>query len=129
MRNKTLLYSIVNQQCPSCRSKKMFTDPVFSKRFSKMQDKCPNCSQPLEPEPGFYTGAMYVSYALQVAIIVAIVVATKVLNIDGTLGWYVGWIAGVNLLLFPLIFRLSRSIWIHMFVPFQNKIKTVKSEN
>ena len=122
MKNKTTTRSIVNQQCPSCRSEKMFTDAIFSRNFNKMHKKCPNCSQSFEPEPGFYTGAMYVSYAFQVAIVVAVVVSTKVLDLDRGVGWYIAWIAGINLILFPLIYRLSRSIWIHIFVPFKKQI-------
>ena len=123
MKNKTLLQSIVKQQCPSCRSEKMFIAPVFSKRFTKMHKHCPNCSQALEPEPGFYTGAMYVSYAFQVAIVVSVVLAAKVLDLEREVGWYIGWIAGINLVLFPIVYRLSRSIWIHIFVPFKNRVE------
>ncbi|WP_424964423.1 DUF983 domain-containing protein [Ekhidna sp.] len=62
----------------------------------KMHKKCPNCSQSLEPEPGFYTGAMYVSYAFQVAIIIAVITTTNVLGIDGSLEWYIVWIYGLH---------------------------------
>lgn len=122
MKNNTLLQSIVKQQCPSCRSERMFNAPAYSMKFGSMHEKCPNCSQSLEPEPGFYTGAMYVSYAFQVAIVVSVIVATRVLNFEGAVSWYVGWIGGINLVLFPLIYRLSRSVWIHIFVPFKNRV-------
>ncbi|MEM9340984.1 MAG: DUF983 domain-containing protein [Bacteroidota bacterium] len=129
MKNKSLIISIVNQQCPGCRSEKMFIGPAYSKKFNKMHKKCPRCSQTLEPEPGFYTGAMYISYALQVAIIVAVVVATKVLRVEGTVGWYLGWIAGINLLFFPLSYRISRSIWAHLFIPLKDGIQVKAKES
>ena len=121
MKNNTVIQSIVMQQCPSCRSERMFKAPIYSKRFNQMNDKCPNCSQVLEPEPGFYTGAMYVSYAFQVAIVVTVVVAARVLNLEREVAWYISWIAGINLVLFPLVYRLSRSIWAHIFIPFRGQ--------
>ncbi len=129
MKNNSLFLSIVKQQCPSCRSENMFTDPVFSKKFYHMHQKCPNCSQELEPEPGFYTGAMYVSYAFQIIVIAVFVVVSLILGVEGSYWWYVGWIAGLSIVLLPLIYRLSRSVWAHMFIPFrgQTKLKASKS--
>ena len=89
-----------------------------------MHEKCPNCGQTLEPEPGFYTGSMYVSYAFQTAIIVAVIIATEVLVIEGSLEWYLGWIVGLVLVLFPIIYRLSRSVWAHIFIPFRDQVLT-----
>jgi len=121
MENRSLVFSVVNQHCPYCRSEKMFTYPVYSKKFNVMHRKCPNCSQHLEPEPGFYTGAMYVSYALQVGIIFAVIIFTTLLGFDASLGWYIGWIAGLVILLFPIVYRLSRSVWAHILIPFRGK--------
>lgn len=92
-----------------------------------MHEQCPNCGQALVPEPGFYTGAMYVSYAFQVAIIVAVIVATYLLEIDGSIGWYIGWIAGLIVALLPIIYRLSRSIWAHVLIPFRGN-NLIKAE-
>ncbi|GAB3978960.1 hypothetical protein GCM10028806_43230 [Spirosoma terrae] len=36
-----------------------------------MHENCPVCGLRYEAEPGFFTGAMYVSYALYVATIVS----------------------------------------------------------
>ncbi len=129
MKRDSLMISIARQQCPSCRSEKMFTGPVYSKRFYNMHQKCPNCSQELEPEPGFYTGAMYVSYAFQIILIAIFVVASLILGVEGSYWWYVGWIAGLSVVLLPLIYRLSRSVWAHMFIPYrgQTKLKVSKS--
>ena len=94
-----------------------------------MHQKCPNCSQELEPEPGFYTGAMYVSYVFQIIVIAVFVVVNLILGAEGSYWWYVGWIAGLSIVLLPIIYRLSRSVWAHMFIPFrgQTKLKASKS--
>lgn len=116
----TLLKSIWDLSCPNCRKRAMFTHSGFDlKHFSKMHDHCTNCDQVFEPEPGYYTGAMYVSYAFQIAIIAITFVAMQLMN--NTLGilWYMAMIFSVILIFLPLIFRLSRSIWIHIFVKFE----------
>ncbi len=119
MKNKTLVHSIVSHQCPGCRSEKMFVGQAYSKKFSSMHKHCPNCGQALEPEPGFYTGAMYISYAFQVIILVVATATYEILHINGSIIAYLMLVAGINLLLFPLLFRLSRSVWAHLFIPFK----------
>jgi hypothetical protein len=80
-----------------------------------MHESCPNCGQKYQPEPGFYYGAMYVSYALTVAIFVAVVVIGN-LFFDPGIWEIVISLSIVLLLVMPLVFRLSRSIWAHMFI-------------
>ncbi|MBL6448250.1 DUF983 domain-containing protein [Fulvivirga sp. 29W222] len=83
-----------------------------------MHDKCPCCEQRYQLEPAFYDGAMYVSYALQVAIFTSVSVALIVLAPQAPTSWYVIGIISAVLLLLPLVLRLSRSIWIHFFVKY-----------
>ena len=56
-------------KCPKCAQSNLFTDPnpYHFKKLGDMPVVCPNCALPFTPEPGFYYGAMYVSYALTVA--------------------------------------------------------------
>ncbi|MEZ7941814.1 MAG: hypothetical protein QMB45_09420, partial [Flavobacteriales bacterium] len=76
---------------------------------------------------GFYFGASYVSYGLTVAIWVAVYVALITFNAIGLISYTFSdnpWtflIIGVVtlLILLPAIFRLSRSLWISMFVKFK----------
>lgn len=83
-----------------------------------MPDTCPVCGQKNWPEPGFYYGAMYVSYALTIALSVAVFVAMIVLWKFDIL-WYLGLNAAAILLLFPPIFRVSRAVWFNMFVSYK----------
>lgn len=82
-----------------------------------MHDACPNCGQPYEIEPNFYYGAMYASYALAVAVFVAVLVILTLFGrneIDILLiSYFVTMIV-----LSPVLFRLSRSLWIHFFVKY-----------
>ena len=86
-----------------------------------MPEACPVCQQPYEPEPGFYYGAMYVSYALNVAILVAVWVATAVLTPDLNTWWFVliAGLAGIGLT--PVTFRIARLTWINFFVKYRKE--------
>ncbi len=95
--------------------------------MSHIHEKCDNCGQYFEPEPSFYTGAMYVQYAFSVAIVVSTFVAFNVLSEDPSVNWM--FITGViaAILFAPFNFRLSRLIWINIFIKFDSKYKTKKT--
>ncbi|MBU6274968.1 MAG: DUF983 domain-containing protein, partial [Bacteroidetes bacterium] len=50
-----------------------------------MHDDCPHCGFHFEIEPGFFWGAMYISYAFSVAVSVIFGVATYVVFDDPAL--------------------------------------------
>lgn len=121
---KTRFGAILHNKCPQCFEGNLFTHQAYNlKNLSAMPPNCPICTEDFSREPGFYFGAAYVSYALTVALWIALLVALTCFD------WW-GWMAfsffeditfflgiGIGLLLglMPLILRLSRSIWIHMF--------------
>lgn len=116
----SLLYSIFKQKCPRCRQGDLFVSHAYDlPRFTKMHEKCPNCGLRYELEPSFFYGAMYVSYAFQIAVFVAVFVAIQVLYPEADTWVYILGVVGSILLLFPLIIRLSRTIWIHIFVKYR----------
>ena len=129
--NKNIITSVINNKCPRCREGKLFTgsNPYDLAHITKMNENCPVCGQPTEIEVGFYVGTGYVSYALTVAYFVSSFVAWKVLigmtfDLDDNriLYWLFTSIALV-ILLQPIFMRLSRSIWIAMFVPYNKNWK------
>ena len=89
-----------------------------------MYAECSECKTNLVPETGFYFGAAYVSWALTVALWLSVLVLLKVFDAIGLIefGFLThpvtfltsGGIA--TILVFPYLFRLSRSIWAHMFI-------------
>src|SRR5258708_27778971 len=68
-KSHSVIYSILTLRCPRCRSGKLFVkpSPYPYKTMAQMPAKCPVCGLDFNPEPGFYWGAMYVSYGLTVA--------------------------------------------------------------
>jgi len=65
-------------------------------------------------EPGFYWGAMYVSYGLSLAqvFLTAVVLFLFSMPFDFK---SLGIILGVLLLLAPLNYRISRLVWLYLF--------------
>ncbi|MCC5916830.1 MAG: DUF983 domain-containing protein [Cryomorphaceae bacterium] len=114
---RSLLASIFGMRCPSCREGKLFSNsnPYRLKGIAEMHNRCPNCGQVYEPEPGFFYGSMYVSYGITVAIYVAIVVLMTIFGNPGI--WEIVISLSVVLIIVaPMVFRLSRSVWAHMFI-------------
>ena len=116
--------NILSQNCPRCRKGKLFVAKTYDlKNFNKMHDQCSVCAQRFELEPSFYFGAMYISYAQQVALFAIITVVISTLFAEADIIWYIISIAGFSLILFPFTFRLSRSIWIHLFVKYNAALR------
>jgi len=114
------LYSIFNNKCPRCHQGSFFnSSPYNLKEFSAMPRVCSVCGQPYEPEPGYYYGAMYVSYAINVAIFMALWIAWFLLFRSLNIWWMIFISIFVGLILTPLTFRYARLIWINFFVKYR----------
>lgn len=113
-------------QCPQCRESHLFENPnTYSLQKLGVNKKvCDRCGADLQPEPGFYFGAAYVSWALTVALWVSVLIVLYILD---ALGWIefaflthpVTFLASgvaTSIVLFPYMFRLSRSMWAHLFI-------------
>lgn len=105
------------QKCPRCREGDMYLskNPFNIKELGKMHDKCPVCDQPFSLEPGFYFGATYVSYGITVAYMFSAFIFNW-LVIGAPIMTALPFVLGVFVVLTPMIFRLSRSFYIHFFV-------------
>jgi uncharacterized protein (DUF983 family) len=112
-----LLSSMLRLRCPRCRHGKLFSqpNPYNIKRMESMPDQCPSCGQDFQIEPGFYFGATYVSYALNVGWLIPTFL-TMHFGLALPYRYFVITMFALLPILVPLIFRLSRSIWIHFFV-------------
>lgn len=81
-------------------------------------------------EPSFFFGAMYVNYAIAVALFVAVFIISKVFLQQTILTSFIAVVV-VSLLLTPFTLRLSRIIWINLFVHYNKKYadKNLKEAN
>jgi uncharacterized protein (DUF983 family) len=120
MKKESKLYSVINQKCPVCHEGDMFTSPVFSKHFMEMNSTCLVCGFDLVQEPSYYFGAMYVSYAIQVAVFLLVYIVLRATIDPGT--WtYVIWMIVASILVLPWNFRVSRAGWISLFFSYKKK--------
>ncbi len=80
-----------------------------------MKDACSHCGLKFELEPGFFYGAMYVSYAFSVAIFITTVFILFFLAGDPSLMTYILSVVGASFILYPLNLRYSRVLFLHVF--------------
>ena len=118
----TKLYSISKGKCPKCQEGEFFKYKfsLNPSKITKIHDNCPNCNLKYMLEPSFFYGAMYVNYGFSVALFVGVFIISKMIIGLSILQSFVAIIV-VSLLLSPLTLRLSRIIWINMFVSFEEK--------
>jgi uncharacterized protein (DUF983 family) len=102
------LASLAAGRCPRCRN-----GQIFRGRFA-MNASCPTCGLRFEREPGYFTGAMYVSYILALPVMAVCVAVVYV--IAPQLSFWVTVAAATALFLpfVPALFRYSRIVWIHL---------------
>jgi uncharacterized protein (DUF983 family) len=98
--------ALVRMRCPHCCAGKIY------ERGMQMNPRCPVCDLQFEREPGYFMGALYVSYALAIVfLLLAMWIATTLLpTLD--LGWIVLISAACFVPFVPMVTRYARVIWI-----------------
>lgn len=121
MKSKSLYRSILSLKCPRCRQGELFNKPgLFRfKNVLDMHESCPNCGQVYQIEPGFWIGALWASYPIIILIEIPFLLLAIYWQNDHVWVIFVGMLLAF-ILFFPLMLRLGRSIWIHLFVRFKN---------
>jgi len=78
-----------------------------------MHERCPVCNLKFEREPGYFLGAMYISYAIALGTI--ILLATLLWSLTG---WSIMKVTGWSMVLFlpcaPFITLFARVLWIYL---------------
>ncbi|QKG54593.1 DUF983 domain-containing protein [Hymenobacter sp. BRD67] len=80
-----------------------------------MPAECPVCGQTFEPEPGFYFGAMYISFGFAVGTFAVVGLLLNFLAGDPPLWVYIAAVAAITLISTPLVFRYSRALMLYLF--------------
>ncbi len=111
------MYSVFTGACPVCQQESMYKDPnpYNVPQLLKMHERCSHCGTKYKIEPSFFYGAMYVSYGVGI-IFAGIAFGISYLLFGGGLMTSFFAIVGALILLMPVIMRLSRNIWINMFM-------------
>jgi uncharacterized protein (DUF983 family) len=100
------LAAIVKQRWPRC-----LQGQVFAILFRR-HEQCPLCRLPFEREPGYFTGAMYLSYGM--ALIATASVWLMMAWLGRSLGEVLLVIGPLLLVGSPWLFRYARVLWLHL---------------
>lgn len=122
MKKGSKLNSILTGSCPKCQNENMYLDKNLLHLGSvlKMHEKCSHCGLKYQIEPSFFYGAMYVSYALNVALGIASFIISFFFFNSSIKTSFIAIIVTLTIL-FPIVLRVSRNIYINMFVSYDPK--------
>ena len=111
------LYSILFGACPKCHQESMYVEknPYKLSDTLTMHERCSHCNTKYQMEPSFFYGSMYVSYGVGIAFAVAAFVISYLILESNLVTAFIAIV--VTLVGFmPVIMRLSRNIWINLFI-------------
>ena len=104
----TALGGILNKRCPKCRRGRVF------RSMWKMNENCPVCGLDFDRgDPGYFTGAMYVSYAIAIPLLAIVTLVLYLVLPSLTLLRLVMLASILCTPLIPWIWHYSRVIWIY----------------
>jgi uncharacterized protein (DUF983 family) len=100
------LVSILKARCPACHQ-----GPVLKNVFG-IHPECSRCGHNFNPEPGFYLGAMAVSFLLTAMLTVPPMIALKFMDADISVILAFPFFEFMILGSFLLVY--SRVLWLHL---------------
>lgn len=123
----SFLWSLLTMRCPRCRRGDLFIHSNPYKKISPkyvldMPEHCSVCRQQFDMERGFWYGTGYVSYGLTVVVSLATFILWWILvgvgSRDNRILWWLLSNGILLVLLQPWLMRLSRAIYIYIFVKY-----------
>jgi uncharacterized protein (DUF983 family) len=123
MKKGNKLYSILKFKCPHCHEGEFYKsrNPYNLNSMSETYERCPNCNEKFSMEPGFYYGAMYVSYGLGCAHIISFWVAREILGLEPEFWNFIIFVGSFLALLTPLYYAISKIIWANFFFQYKKQ--------
>jgi len=130
MTKKSKGVALLQGKCPQCREGSLFTHKAYNlKHFMKTHKHCEVCNVRFEREPRFFDGAMYISYALSVGLfLVSAFIIYKLYHPVSENVYLIAIISEV-FLLYPLMFRYSRIVYLYVFGGLKFKSELERKEN
>jgi uncharacterized protein (DUF983 family) len=111
----SLFMRIMKEKCPNCGKGDVYAKKTRFLELPVMKDDCDICHYHFDREPGYFLGAMYISYGLAVlqGILTFVLLRTFLPEIDTI--WVVLIILAVISAFSMKNYKLSRIIYIHIF--------------
>ncbi len=119
----TKIYSIFTGSCPKCHQESMYQtkNPYVLSDTLKMHPRCSHCNTKYKIEPSFFYGSMYVSYGVGIAFAVAAFIISNII-FGSSLKVAFTAIVITLVICLPIILRLSRNIWINIFMTYDKEL-------
>jgi uncharacterized protein (DUF983 family) len=110
-----LFMEIMKEKCPNCGKGDVYAKKRRFLELPVMKEECDICHYHFDREPGYFLGAMYISYGLAVlqGILTFVLLHVFLPKIDTI--WVVLIILGVISAFSMKNYKLSRIIYIHIF--------------
>jgi uncharacterized protein (DUF983 family) len=97
---------MLQQRCPRCCQGK-----IYQAGF-RMHTRCPVCDLLFDREPGYFLGALYISYGMSTVLLLLGLWIGHAWFPDFDLGWLVLVLGVLYLPIVPLMTRYARVLWI-----------------
>ena len=123
-----ILGSILGKKCPRCRESSLFVEPLMLNKPLDMPERCNVCGQNFMPEPGFYYGAMFISYIMS-SFFFLLVAGICIIYFKWSVEGAFGLIIFLGAILYIWVLRMSRSIWINIMIKYDPKAKETYKES
>lgn len=107
-------------KCPRCQQGDLYIKPFQLSKPVDMPEKCPKCGQLFLPEPGFYYGAMFLSYIVSGFFFLG-VVGLSIIGFGMSVNAAMGIVILAALAVYFPLLRCSRSLWINLMVKYDPK--------
>ena len=119
----TKVYSIFRMKCPRCHEGDFYKGhPYKYSTMGRVYENCSKCDLKYNIEPSFFQGSYYVSYALGVTLLITVSVLKLIFFPEaGPLDLLISILVSL-ILLSPLLYALSKIIWINVFVKYNKNI-------
>jgi uncharacterized protein (DUF983 family) len=112
---QSFLLNVIREKCPNCNKGYVFKQNVSLLKLPVMNDVCENCNYHYDREPGYFLGAMYISYGLAALQgILTFFVLHYSFPFISTI-WKALLVISVIILLGRKNYKLSRVLYIHIF--------------
>jgi uncharacterized protein (DUF983 family) len=104
--------ALITGKCPRCGQGDIFYS-WFSGKPLSMHPTCPVCGLDYEPDPGYFLGAMYASYAFEVLTVLPVAMALAVF-LEPSIALVILVAVMQTLVMAPFVYRASRVLWLHI---------------
>jgi uncharacterized protein (DUF983 family) len=116
---KNIFAAAITNSCPFCGQGKVFKNRGIL-RMPVLNHTCSNCKHDFTGEPGYYFGAMYVSYGIEVILGISTFLICRFLIGIHSVPLLIGIIVAVVALTAMKNYKMSRIFWLRIFPPDPN---------